>query len=91
MGVVEHAFNPSTRRQRLVDVCELEVSLVYRASSRQPGNCVLERLICSNRNAPCEAERQGACEVEETGEVEAAGEQSVYPGEDSSFRVTDKT
>ena len=29
------AFNPSTRKQRQVDLCELKASLVYRTSSRQ--------------------------------------------------------
>ena len=32
--VVAHAFNPSMGRQRQSDLCELEDSLVYRASSR---------------------------------------------------------
>jgi hypothetical protein len=37
MGIVAHAFNPAFRRQRQrqVDLCELEVSLVYRVSSRR--------------------------------------------------------
>jgi hypothetical protein len=32
MGV--HTFSPSTGKQRQVDLCEFEASLVYRASSR---------------------------------------------------------
>jgi hypothetical protein len=33
-AVVEHAFNPSTRRQSQADFCEFEASLVYGVSSR---------------------------------------------------------
>jgi hypothetical protein len=34
-GVVAHAFNPTVLwRQRRVDPCKLEASLVYKASSR---------------------------------------------------------
>ena len=33
-AMVVYAFNPSTWRQRQVDICELEASLVYRVSSR---------------------------------------------------------
>ena len=29
-----HTFNPSTGRQRQVDLCELEANLVYRVNSR---------------------------------------------------------
>lgn len=32
--VVAHTFNPALRRQRQADLCELKVSLVYRANSR---------------------------------------------------------
>ena len=41
--MVAHAFNPSTREQRQVDLCQFEASLVHRASSRaltkQPPYC----------------------------------------------------
>ena len=33
-GVVAHTFNPSTGRQRQVDLCEFKASLVYLESSR---------------------------------------------------------
>ena len=32
--VVAHAFNPVLRRQRQIDLCEFEASLIYKASSR---------------------------------------------------------
>ena len=33
--VVAHAFNPSTQRQRQVDLSELEASLAYKVTSRR--------------------------------------------------------
>ena len=33
-SVLVHTCTPSTQRQRQVDLCELEVSLVYRVSFR---------------------------------------------------------
>jgi hypothetical protein len=32
--LVAHAFNSATKRQRQVDLCEFEVSLVYKANCR---------------------------------------------------------
>ena len=33
-GLVAHTFNPSTWEQRQAELCEFEVSLIYRVSSR---------------------------------------------------------
>lgn len=35
LGVVVHAFNPSTRRQRKEELCETEASFNYIVNSRQ--------------------------------------------------------
>jgi hypothetical protein len=36
-GMVAHAFDPRTGRQRQADLCEFEASLVYRVSSSISG------------------------------------------------------
>lgn len=35
--MVIHTFNPSTKEQRLPDLCEFGISLVFIVSSGQPG------------------------------------------------------
>ena len=46
-AVVAHAFNPSTQRERQVDLCEFEASLVYRVRART-GSQATERNPVSN-------------------------------------------
>ena len=53
--VVVHTFNPSTGRQRQVDLCEFKASLVYRASSRT-GSKATEKHCLKKTNQPTNQE-----------------------------------
>jgi hypothetical protein len=38
-----HAFNPNTQRKKQVDLCEFQISLVYKLSSRTARNSFINR------------------------------------------------
>ena len=57
-----HAFNSSPRRQRQVDFCEFEASLVYRVS-RRPFRDIQQYCISNKQN---KAQRREGRQVRET-------------------------